>query len=125
PMRIEFLRVTHSVPDCLALAVHTPAGTIVHTGDFKIDQPPLDGEAFDLRRFGELGSAGVLALFSDSTNADREGFTGSERFVIDGFDEVFSSATGKIVITTFSSSIYRLQLLCHMAEQFGRKVAFV
>jgi ribonuclease J len=125
PMRVEFLRVTHSMPDCLAVAIHTPAGTIVHTGDFKVDQTPLDGQAFDLHRFGELGSAGVLALFSDSTNADRDGFTGSERSVIDGFDEVFSSATGKIVVTTFSSSIYRLQVLVDLAEQFGRKVAFV
>jgi ribonuclease J len=124
-MRVEFLRVTHSMPDCLAVAIHTPAGTIVHTGDFKVDQTPLDGQAFDLHRFGELGSAGVLALFSDSTNADRDGFTGSERSVIDGFDEVFSSATGKIVVTTFSSSIYRLQVLVDLAEQFGRKVAFV
>jgi ribonuclease J len=125
PFRIEFLRVTHSMPDCLALAIHTPAGTIVHTGDFKVDQTPLDGQHFDLHRFGELGSAGVLALFSDSTNADREGFTGSERSVIDGFDEVFSSAPGKIVVTTFSSSVYRLQVLVDLAEQFDRKVAFV
>ena len=125
PMRVEFLRVTHSMPDCLALAIHTPAGTIVHTGDFKIDQTPLDGQTFDLHRFGELGSTGVLALLADSTNADREGFTGSERTVIDGFEEVFSSAPGKIVVTAFSSSVYRLQLLVDMAEQFERKVAFV
>src|SRR6187399_1213424 len=98
PFRLEFLRVTHSIPDCLAVALHTPAGVIVHTGDFKIDQTPLDREFFDLHRFGELGTAGVLALFSDSTNADREGFTGSERSVVDGFDEVFSSARGKIVV---------------------------
>lgn len=123
--RIEFLRVTHSMPDCLALAIHTPVGTIVHTGDFKIDQTPLDGQTFDLHRMGELGSAGVIALLSDSTNADREGFTGSERTVIDGFDEVFSSATGKIVVTAFSSSIFRLQVLVDLAEQFDRKVAFV
>jgi ribonuclease J len=123
-LRIEFLRVTHSMPDCLALAIHTPVGTIVHTGDFKIDQTPLDGEAFDLHRLGELGAAGVLALLSDSTNADREGFTGSERTVIDGFDEVFSSAAGKIVVTAFSSSIYRLQVLVDLAEQFERKVVF-
>jgi ribonuclease J len=125
PMRVEFLRVTHSMPDCLAVAIHTPAGIIVHTGDFKIDQTPLDGQAFDLHRFGELGSAGVLALFSDSTNADRDGFSGSERSVIDGFDEVFSSASGKIVVAAFSSSIYRLQVLVDLAEQFDRKVAFV
>jgi ribonuclease J len=125
PMRVEFLRVTHSLPDALAVAIHTPAGVIVHTGDFKIDQTPLDGERFDLHRLGELGSAGVLALFSDSTNADREGFTGSERTVVEGFEEVFSSAPKKLFVTTFSSSVYRLQLLVDMAEQFGRKVAFL
>ena len=125
PFTIEFLRVTHSIPDCVALAIETPAGTIVHTGDFKIDQTPLDGQAFDLHRFAELGSAGVLALFADSTNADRRGYTGSERDVIEGFEEIFSSASAKIVVTTFSTSIYRLQLLVDLAEQFDRKVAFV
>jgi len=125
PLTLEFLRVTHSVPDCLAIAIHTPAGVIVHTGDFKIDQTPTDGQHFDLHRFAELGSAGVLALFSDSTNADRKGVTGSEREVTDGFEEIFSSATGKILIATFSTSIYRLQLLADMAEQFDRKLAFV
>jgi len=124
PFRLEFLRVTHSMPDCLALAIHTPAGTIIHTGDYKIDQTPLDGELFDLHRFAELGADGVLALFADSTNADRRGFTGSERDVIEAFEEIFSSATGKIVVTTFASSIYRLQVLVDLAEQFGRKVAF-
>ena len=125
PFRLEFLRVTHSVPDCLAVALHTPAGVILHTGDFKIDQTPIDGQTFDLHRFGELGSAGVLALFSDSTNADRDGFTGSERTVIDGFEEVFSSAPGKVVVTAFSTSVYRVQLLVDLAEQFDRKVALV
>jgi ribonuclease J len=125
PFRVEFLRVTHSMPDCLAVAIHTPAGTIVHTGDFKIDQTPFDGEAFDLHRFAQLGSEGVLALLSDSTNADRRGFTGSERDVLDAFEEIFSSATGKIVVTAFSTSVYRLQLIVDLAHQFGRKVAFV
>src|SRR5262245_38783165 len=106
------------MPDCLALALHTPAGVIVHTGDFKVDQTPLDGESFDLHRLAELGAAGVLALFSDSTNADRRGVTGSERDVVDGFEEILSSATGKVVVTTFSTSIYRLQLLVDLAEQF-------
>ena len=125
PFEIEFLRVTHSMPDCVALALHTPAGTIVHTGDFKIDQTPLDGNAFDLHRFAELGTAGVLAMFGDSTNADRRGFTGSEREVVEGFEEIFSSATARIVVTAFSTSIYRHQLLVDLAEQFDRKVAFV
>jgi ribonuclease J len=113
------------MPDCLALAIETPAGVILHTGDFKIDQTPLDGEAFDLHRFAELGARGVLALLSDSTNADRRGVTGSERDVVEGFEEIFASAQGKILITTFSTSIYRLQLLADLADQFGRKVAFV
>jgi len=125
PFRIEFLRVTHSIPDCVAVAVHTPAGTIVHTGDFKIDQTPVDDAPFDFHRFAALGASGVLALFSDSTNADRRGYTGSERDVIQGFEEIFSSATGKIVVTAFSTSVYRLQLLVDLAEQFDRKVAFV
>ena len=125
PMQVEFLRVTHSIPDCVALAIHTPAGVIVHTGDFKIDQTPLDGQPSDLHRLGELGSKGVLALFADSTNADRDGFTGSERTVIDGFEEVFSSAPARILVATFSSSVYRLQLLVDLAEPFERKVAFV
>src|SRR5688500_702797 len=90
PFSVEFIRVTHSVPDCVALAIHTPAGVVVHTGDFKIDQTPIDGEHFDVHRFAELGSAGVLALFADSTNIDRRGFTGSEVEVKDAFEEVFT-----------------------------------
>jgi ribonuclease J len=125
PLRIEFLRVTHSIPDCVALAIHTPAGTLVHTGDFKIDQTPLDGEATDLHRFAELGAAGVLALFSDSTNADRRGFTGSERDVTEAFEEILSSAAGKVIVTTFSTSVYRVQTLVDLAAQFDRRVAFV
>src|SRR5215207_31105 len=92
PLELEFLRVTHSMPGCYAIAIHTPAGTLLHTGDFKIDQTPLDGESSDLHRFAELGASGVLALFADSTNADRRGFTGSERDVVEGFEEVFCSA---------------------------------
>jgi ribonuclease J len=125
PFEIEFIRVTHSMPDCVALAIHTPAGTIVHTGDFKVDLTPPDNEPFNLHRFAELGASGVLALLSDSTNADRAGFTGSERTVIQAFEEVFSSATGKIIVTAFSTSVYRLQLLVDMASQFERRVAFV
>ena len=124
-LHVEFLCVTHSMPDCVAVAVHTPAGTVVHTGDFKIDQTPLDRQHFDLQRFSELGSAGVLALFGDSTNVDRKGFTGSELDVIEAFEEIFTSATGKLVVTTFASSIYRMQILPDLAERFGRKAAFV
>ncbi len=125
PFDVEFIRVTHSMPDCVALAIRTPLGTIVHTGDFKIDQTPLDGEHFDLHRFGELGSEGVLALLADSTNVDRRGFTGSETEVIDAFEEIFTSTEGKLIVSAFSSSIYRMQIVVDLAAQFDRKVAFV
>ena len=122
---VEFLRVTHSMPDCVAVAVHTPAGVVLHTGDFKIDQTPLDGEHVDFHRLAELGSAGVLVLLGDSTNIERKGVTGSERDVIDAFEEIFTSAAGKIVVTLFASSLYRMQILLDLSEQFDRKVAFV
>src|SRR4051812_6410378 len=125
PFEIEFIRVTHSIPDCVALAIHTPAGVVVHTGDFKIDQTPLDGQHFDVHRFAQLGSEGVLALFADSTNIDRRGFTGSERDVVDAFEEVFTSAPGKLIVAAFASSIYRMQILVDLAAQFDRKVAFI
>jgi ribonuclease J len=125
PFEVEFLRVTHSMPDCVALAIRTPLGTIVHTGDFKIDQTPLDGEGFDLHRLAALGSEGVLALFGDSTNVDRKGYTGSELEVVDAFEEIFTSVTGRIVVAAFASSVYRMQVVVRLAERFGRKVAFV
>lgn len=124
-LTVEFIRVTHSMPDCVALAITTPIGTIIHTGDFKIDQTPIDGEHFDLHRLAELGAHGVLALFADSTNIDRKGFTGSEIEVIDAFEELFTSTSGKLVVGMFSSSIYRMQILVDLAVQFDRKVAFV
>jgi ribonuclease J len=122
---VEFLRVTHSMPDCVAIAIHTPVGIIICTGDFKIDQTPIDGEHFDFHRLAQLGSEGVLALFSDSTNIERSGFTGSELSVIEAFEEIFSSTKGKIVVTAFATSIFRIQLLVNLAAQFNRKVAFV
>jgi ribonuclease J len=125
PFNIEFIRVTHSMPDCVALAIHTPVGTIVHTGDFKIDQTPIDGEHFDVHRFAALGAEGVLALFADSTNIDRRGFTGSETEVIEAFEEIFTSATGRLIVAAFSSSIYRMQIVVDLAAQFDRKVAFI
>jgi ribonuclease J len=125
PFTVEFIRVTHSMPDCVALAIGTPVGVIVHSGDFKIDQTPLDGEHFDVHRFAELGAAGVLALFGDSTNVERRGFTGSEIDVVEAFEEVFSSAGGRIIVAAFASSIYRMQILVDLAAQFDRKVAFV
>jgi ribonuclease J len=125
PFTIEFIRVTHSIPDCVALAIHTPIGIVVHTGDFKIDQTPLDGQHFDVHRFAQLGAEGVLALFADSTNVDRRGFTGSETEVVEAFEEVFTSAPGRLIVAAFSSSIYRMQILVDLATQFDRKVAFV
>jgi ribonuclease J len=125
PFAVEFIRVTHSMPDCVALAIHTPDGIVVHTGDYKIDQTPIDGEHFDVHRFAELGSQGVLALFADSTNIDRRGFTGSERDVIEAFEEIFTSSTGRLIVAAFASSIYRMQILVDLAAQFDRKVAFV
>jgi len=125
PFGVEFIRVTHSMPDCVALAIHTPVGVIVHSGDFKIDQTPIDGEHFDVHRFAQLGMEGVLALFADSTNIDRRGFTGSEREVTEAFEEIFTSATGKLIVAAFASSIYRIQIVVDLATQFDRKVAFV
>ncbi len=125
PFTIEFIRVTHSMPDCVALAIHTPIGVIVHTGDFKIDQTPIDGEHFDIHRFAQLGSDGVLALFADSTNIDRRGFTGSETEVTEAFEEIFTSASGRLIVAAFASSIYRMQIVVDLAAQFERKVAFV
>jgi len=122
---IEFLRVTHSMPDCVALAIETPRGVVIHTGDFKVDQTPLDGEHVDVHRLAELGSAGVLALLADSTNIDRRGFTGSELDVTDAFEEIFTGAQGKIVVAMFASSIYRMQIIVDLAAQFDRRVAFV
>ena len=125
PFSIEFIRVTHSIPDCVAVAIHTPIGVLVHTGDFKIDQTPLDGQHFDLHRFAQLGAEGVLALFADSTNIDRHGFTGSETDVVPAFEEIFSSAPSRLVVAAFASSLYRVQILVDLAQQFDRKVAFV
>ena len=122
---VEFLRVTHSMPDCVALAVETPRGVVVHTGDFKIDQTPLDGEHVDFHRIAQLGAAGVHVLLSDSTNIERRGFSGSELEVVDAFEEIFTSAKGKIVVAMFASSIYRMQILADLAAQFDRQLAFV
>jgi ribonuclease J len=122
---IEFLRVTHSMPDCVALAIDTPRGVVVHTGDFKIDQTPLDGEHVDFHRIAQLGAAGVQVLLADSTNIERRGFSGSELEVVDAFEEIFTSARGKIVVAMFASSIYRMQILVDLAAQFDRQLAFV
>ena len=125
PFTVEFLRVTHSMPDCVALAIETPRGVVVHTGDFKIDQTPLDGEYVDVHRLAQLGAAGVLVLLGDSTNVERRGFSGSEIEVVDAFEEIFTGARGKIIVAAFASSIYRMQILVDLAAQFDRQVAFV
>jgi ribonuclease J len=125
PFILEFIRVTHSMPDCVAIVVRTPQGTLLHTGDFKIDQTPIGGEPFDLRTFAQLGAEGVLAMFGDSTNIERRGFTGSEIDVEDAFEEIFTSTQGKIVVSAFASSIYRMQIVVDLAAQFDRRVAFV
>lgn len=123
-MSVEFIRVNHSIPDACALAIHTPAGVIVHTGDFKVDYTPIEGGIIDLARFGELGNRGVLALMSESTNAERPGYTKSERSVGESFKNLFNSAEGKrIIIATFSSNIHRIQQIIDQAAIHGRKVA--
>lgn len=124
-IEVEFLRVTHSMPDCVALALHTPAGTIVHTGDFKVDRTPLDGKKFDTHRLAQLGEDGVLALFGDSTNVARPGHAGSERDVIEAFEEIFGSTRGRLVVAAFASSLHRFQVLVDLAAKFGRKVALI
>ena len=125
PLDVEFLQVAHSMPDCTAIAVHTPVGTIVHTGDFKFDNTPLDGRTVDTNRLAALGDSGVVALFADSTNAERPGFTGSEQDVLPAFDEIFARTAGKLIVATFSSSLHRIQLLINLAARFHRKVALV
>lgn len=123
-MQVEFIRVNHSIPDAISVAVHTPAGVIIQTGDFKIDYSPIIGGIIDLARFGELGSHGVLALLSDSTNAERPGFTPTERTVEESFDKLFKQAHNKrIIVATFSSNVNRIQLICEAAAKHGRKVA--
>lgn len=123
-MSVEFIRVNHSIPDACALAIHTPAGVIVHTGDFKVDYTPIEGGIIDLARFGELGNRGVLALMSESTNVERPGYTKSERSVGESFKNLFNSAEGKrIIIATFSSNIHRIQQIIDEAVKHGRRVA--
>jgi ribonuclease J len=121
PFTIEPIRVTHSLVDCVALAIETPVGIIIHTGDFKIDLSPLDDHAFDLHSFAEYGKRGVLALLQDSTNVDRLGYTPSERSVRPRLDEIFSRTEKKLFFTCFSSSIYRIRIALELAHAHGRK----
>jgi ribonuclease J len=125
PFEIEFIQVTHSIPDSMAMAIKTPVGTIVHTADWKIDQTPVDGRGFDFRRFSELGDDGVLALLSDSTNATRKGFTPSERDVGRALAPIIKAASGRVVLSTFASNVHRLQQVIDIAARNDRKVAFL
>lgn len=120
---IEFIHVNHSIPDAVALAIKTPLGTIVHTGDWKVDVTPISGSMIDLTRFGELGREGVLALMSDSTNVEKPGHSDSERKVGQGFDKLFLGCSKRIIITTFASNVHRLQQIINVAAKYKRKVA--
>ena len=122
-MRVEFIRSSHSIPDAVALAIHTPVGTIVHTGDFKIDYTPIDDEIIDLGRLAELGNKGVLALLSDSTNAERKGYTMSESTVGEVFDKLFFNCNKRIVVATFASNVHRVQQIVNAAVANKRKIA--
>lgn len=123
-MAVEFIRVNHSIPDAVGMAIHTPAGVLIHTGDFKVDYTPIEGDIIDLPRFAELGNKGVLALMADSTNAERPGYTMSERKVGESFVKLFNKAEGKrIIIATFASNVHRVQQIINNAVTHGRKVA--
>ncbi len=125
PFTITPIRVTHSLVDCVAFAIHTPLGVIIHTGDFKVDATPTDNKLFDLHAFAEYGKAGVLALLQDSTNVERKGYTPSERSVRRKLDEVFARTEQRLFISCFSSSIHRIKLAVDLAWEHGRKIAFV
>ncbi|SDY46563.1 ribonuclease J [Proteiniborus ethanoligenes] len=120
---IEFIRTSHSIPDSVALAIHTPAGTVVHTGDFKIDYTPINGEVMDFHKLAELGQKGVLVLLADSTNVERPGYTMSESTVGDTFNDIFLTAKQRIIVATFASNIHRVQQIVNSAILFDRKVA--
>src|SRR5579863_388537 len=125
PFSIEFIHVTHSIVSSVALAITTPLGVIIHTGDFKVDPTPTDNKLFDLHTLAEYGKRGVLLLLSDSTNSDRPGYTESERAVRPRMEEVFNRADRRVVVSCFSSSIHRIQLVLDLAQEFERRVAVV
>jgi ribonuclease J len=125
PFKIEFIHVTHSIVSAVALAITTPLGVIIHTGDYKVDPTPTDNELFDLHTLADYGKRGVLLLMSDSTNSDRPGYTESERAVRPRMEEIFSRSEKRIVVSCFSSSIHRIQLVLDLAEEYGRRVAVV
>ncbi len=122
PFGFEFIRVCHSIPDGVGLAIRTPVGVLIHSGDFKIDNTPVDGKRFDIARLGSYGEEGVLALFSDSTNVEREGYTVSEKEVGATLREVFQEKQGRVIVAVFASNLHRIQQLINIAREFGRKV---
>ncbi|MBE7022405.1 MAG: ribonuclease J [Ruminococcaceae bacterium] len=123
-MRAEFIHTNHSIADAVAIALHTPVGIVVHSGDFKIDCTPIEGSMIDVARFGELGKKGVLALLSDSTNVERGGYSMSESTVGDTFDELFRGCNKRIVVATFASNVHRIQQIINAAHRYNRRVAF-
>src|SRR5277367_2146293 len=125
PFKVELIHVTHSIVSAVALAITTPLGVIIHTGDFKVDPTPTDNELFDLHTLADYGKRGVLLLLSDSTNADRPGYTESERAVRPRIEEIFNRAEGRVVVSCFSSSIHRIQLVLDLAKEYGRRVAVI
>ena len=125
PFKIEFIHVTHSIVSAVALAIATPLGVIIHTGDFKVDPTPTDNELFDLHTLADYGKRGVLLLLSDSTNSDRPGYTESERAVRPRMEEIFNRSERRVVVACFSSSIHRVQLVLDLAQEYGRRVAVV
>jgi ribonuclease J len=120
---VEYIRNTHSMADSFTVAIHTPLGVVIHTGDFKIDHTPVDGETFDLQRLAEHGEKGVLCLISDSTNSEIPGFTPSERSVFPNLDRIFSQAPGRLLVTTFASSVHRVNMILELAKKNKRSVA--
>ena len=125
PFKVEFIHVTHSIVSCVALAITTPLGVIIHTGDFKVDPTPTDNDPFDLHTFADYGKRGVLLLMSDSTNADRSGYTDSERAVRPRMEDIFNRTERRLFVSCFSSSIHRLQLILDLSVEFGRRVAII
>ena len=122
-IKVEFIRSSHSIPDSVMLAIHTPVGTILHTGDFKVDFTPIDDKIMDLGRIAELGNKGILALMSDSTNSERKGYTMSERTIGEVFDRLFQNNKKRIVVATFASNVHRVQQIVNSAKEYGRKIA--
>jgi ribonuclease J len=125
PFKAEFIHVAHSIPDTTALAIETPVGMVIHSGDFKMDQTPVDGRPTDMARLSHFGDRGVMLLMSDSTNAERDGFTPSERTIGEAFQELFGQVSGRIIISTFASNIYRIQQALNTAARYKRKVAVI